>query len=389
MKSNDPAVTAYAVCNGLGRTTEQVVASLAAGRSGLVPPPMPLPFETVCGAVEDELPSLPEAWSLHDTRQARIAFQTLEQIRGPVASAVRRWGADRVALVMATSTGGIAVSEDAFDAFKTSGRTPAGYDLERQHSFFAFVDFLRAQTGIGGPATVVSTACSSSGKVFGCARRLLAAGVADAVLLGGVDSLCRTTLCGFAGLSVLSPEPCRPFSARRQGMNIGEGGAMLLIEREGEARAVVLGVGESCDAHHMSSPHPEGLGARLAMRAALAEAGLRPSAVDHVNAHGTGTEINDAVEAGAIAAVFGGDVPVASTKGFTGHMLGAAGATEAVFAIVALEQQWLPASLGAEPVDPANGIRVVPDRVEQRCRVVMSNSFGFGGSNVSVLLGAA
>ncbi len=163
---------------------------------------------------------------------------------------------------------------------------------------------------------------------------------------------------------------------------------MVLIEREGDARAAVLGVGESCDGHHMSSPHPEGLGARLAMQAALAEAGLKPSEVDYVNAHGTGTELNDAVEAGAIAAVFGEDVPVVSTKGFTGHMLGAAGATEAVFAIVAIEQQWIPASLGAEPVDPANGILIVPDRIERRCRVAISNSFGFGGSNVSLILGA-
>ena len=388
MSTSDPVVTAYALCNCLGRSTEEAVAALAAGWTGLGPPPISLSFETVCGAVKGRLPGLPEAWSGYDTRQARVALQTVEQIRGPVASAVRRWGPERVALVMATSTGGIAVSEDAYDAVRDTGRLPAGYDLERQHSFFAFTHFLRAETGIAGPATVVSTACSSSGKVFGSARRLIAAGVADAVLIGGVDSLCRTTLCGFAGLGVLSPEPCRPFSRERQGMNIGEGGAMLLIEREGNARAVVLGVGESSDGHHMSSPHPEGLGARSAMTAALAEAGLRPAAVDYVNAHGTGTEINDAVEAAAIAAVLGDRVPVVSTKGYTGHMLGAAGATEAVFTIVALEQQWLPASLGVEPMDPANGIRLVADRVEHRCRVAMSNSFGFGGSNVSVILGA-
>ncbi len=386
--SRDPGVTAYALCNGLGRTTEEVIASLAAGRHGLAPPSLPLQFETVCGAVGGSLPGLPEAWAAYDTRQSRIARLTLDQIRDPVASAVRRWGPERVAMVMATSTGGIAVSEDAYDAVRDTGRRPTGYDLERQHSFFAFAEYLRAETGIAGPASVVSTACSSSGKVFGSARRLIAAGVADAVLVGGVDSLCRTTLCGFAGLSVLSPEACRPFSRERQGMNIGEGGALLLLERQGDARALVLGVGESCDGHHMSSPHPEGLGARLAMQGALAEAGLEPAAVDYVNAHGTGTEINDAVEAVAIAAVFGDRVPVVSTKGYTGHMLGAAGATEAVFAIIALEQGWLPAGLGAEPLDPEHGIRIVTERLEWPCRAAMSNSFGFGGSNVSVILGA-
>ncbi len=387
-KSRDPVVTAYALCNCLGRTTEEAVAALAAGRSGLAQPPLPLPFDTVCGTVGGELPGLPAAWSAYDTRQARIALATLDQVRAPVAAALGRWGPERVALVMATSTGGIAVSEDAYDAVRDTGRRPASYDLERQHNFFAFVELLRAETGIAGPATVVSTACSSSGKVFASARRLIAAGVADAVLVGGVDSLCRTTLCGFAGLSVLSPEPCRPFCRERQGMNIGEGGALLLVERQGEARAAVLGVGESCDGHHMSSPHPEGLGARLAMERALAEAGLEPAAVDYVNAHGTGTEANDAVEAVAIAGLLGEKVPVASTKGFTGHMLGVAGATEAIFAVVALEQGWLPVSLGAEPVEPEPGIRILTERLERPCRVAMSNSFGFGGSNVSVILGA-
>ncbi len=162
MKLRDPVVTAYALCNCLGRTTEEAIAALAAGHSGLASPPMPLPFETVCGAAPGGLPSLPDAWSAYDTRQARIALLTLDQIRGPVAAAVGRWGPARVALVMATSTGGIAVSEDAYDAVRDTGRRPASYDLERQHNFFAFVELLRAETGIAGPATVVSTACSSS-----------------------------------------------------------------------------------------------------------------------------------------------------------------------------------------------------------------------------------
>lgn len=382
------AITAYSMLNGMGQTTGEILAALAASRTGLRSPPMPLTFETVCGAVSDDLPPPPAEFSVYDTRQARIAFHTLEMIRSPVAGAIRRWGADRVGIVMATSTGGIAVSEEAYDAYKRDGCLPEGYDYLRQHTFFAFTDMLRAVIGARGPAYVVSTACSSSGKALGSARRLIAAGVADAVLVGGVDSLSRTTICGFAGLGVLSPVACQPFSMARRGMNIGEGGAMLLIERVGDARAMLLGVGESSDAHHMSSPHPDGLGARMAMNAALVDAGVDASAVDHINAHGTGTVQNDAAEARAIAALFGDTVPVVSTKGFTGHMLGAAGATEAIFAVVAVEQGWIPSNLGWAPPDPALAIRVNRNRTDVRCRVAMSNSFGFGGSNVTVVVGA-
>lgn len=387
-QSDRLAITAYSLCNGLGRTTAEVIESLSASRTGLGPPPFHLSFETVCGAVQGELPAPPAQLSAYDTHQARIALQTFEEMRAPLAAAARRWGPDRIGIVMSTSTGGIAVSEDAYDTYKKRGRLPAGYDYERQHTFCAFTDLLRAVSGAKGPAYVVSMACSSSAKALASARRLIAADVADAVLVGGVDSLSRTTLCGFAGLAVLSATPCRPFALDRRGMNIGEGGAMLLVEREGDSRATLLGIGESSDAYHMSSPHPEGLGARLAMTAALAESDIDASAVDFINAHGTGTVQNDAAEARAIAALFGDVVPVVSTKGFTGHMLGAAGATEVIFAIIAVEQGWIPASLGADPPDPAFTIRINRKRVKHPCRVALSNSFGFGGSNVAVLVGA-
>jgi 3-oxoacyl-[acyl-carrier-protein] synthase-1 len=235
---------------------------------------------------------------------------------------------------------------------------------------------------------VVSTACSSSGKVLASARRLIAAGVADAVVVGGVDTLAETTLHGFHALGVLSAEPCRPFDVDRAGMNIGEGGAMLLVERDGEAVASLLGVGASSDASHMSTPHPRGLGARMAMEGALREAGAQVSEVDYINAHGTGTKLNDVAEARAISELFGGEVPVVSTKGFTGHLLGAAGATEAVFCVVAIAQSWIPANLGAEKIDPDVCVAVNRKRRDNPCRRVLSNSFGFGGSNVSVLMGA-
>jgi 3-oxoacyl-[acyl-carrier-protein] synthase-1 len=381
-------ITGYAVGNALGATTRDVAAALAAGRSGLAPCRLDVPFETACGHFAGALEPLSGSLAAYDSRLARLALAVLEGAADAVARAVRRWGRDRVALVLGTSTGGILETEGAHDAFVRSGRVPASFDLERQHAFDALVEVVRRRTGAGGPGYVVSTACSSSGKVLASARRLLAAGLADAVLVGGADTLCQTTLRGFASLEALSRTPCRPFSAARDGTSIGEGAAFLLVEREGDGPRL-LGVGESSDAHHMSHPHPEGLGARLAMQAALDEAGLPASAVDHVNAHGTATPANDAVEAGAIAALLGPRVPVVSTKGYTGHLLGAAGATEAVFAVLAVERALVPASLGAEPLDPAVGVNVCAAPPAGPFRHVLSNSFGFGGSNASVLVGAA
>jgi len=201
------------------------------------------------------------------------------------------------------------------------------------------------------------------------------------------------TLRGFHCLDALAPSPCKPFSAQRNGISIGEGGALLLIERLSETRSEPLArleaVGESSDAYHISAPHPEGLGAEAAMARALSMAGVLPSDVDHVNAHGTGTRLNDSAEAKAIARLLGNDVPVVSTKGYTGHMLGGAGACEAVFGVIALQEGWIPPSLGAEPIDPAISIRIPTTLTQGEFRRVLSNSFAFGGNNVSVLLRSA
>lgn len=382
-------VTAYALSNALGASTREVLERLSAGQSGLKPCAWELPFQTSCGEVPGELAALPSEWAAYDSRLARLALRTLAELAPALAAATRRWGRERVAVVLGTSTGGIHETERAWAAHRATGLVPASFDFERQHAFHGLVELIRARFGLGGAGYVVSTACSSSGKVLGAGRRLLAAGLADAVLVGGADSLCQTTLRGFHSLEVLSKEPCRPFCAARDGTTIGEGAAFLLLEREGEGPARLLGVGESCDAHHMSHPHPDGLGAEAAMSGALAQAGLAPADVDHVNAHGTATPLNDAAESKAIARLLGPAVPVVSTKGYTGHMLGAAGATEAVFAVVALEQAWIPASLNADPLDPAVGVNVNRERRALRLRTVLSNSFAFGGSNVSVLFGAS
>jgi 3-oxoacyl-[acyl-carrier-protein] synthase-1 len=382
-------ITAYSACNVLGCDPMTVLDALSAGRSGLGPAPLDLPMPTTCGVIQAELAPLPEELRRYDTRQARIAWRTLDGIVDAVVTAVARWGRDHVGLVVGTSTGGIDSTEEAYACFKEQGHLPPDFDLDHKHSMHATLDVIRARTDIAGPAYVVSTACSSSGKVFGAAERLLDAGYVDAVLVGGIDSLCQLTLRGFHALEVLSAAPCRPFSRDREGINIGEGGALLLLEREGHGGARLLGVGESNDAHHMSAPHPEGAGARAAMEEALQRAGLSPEDVTHVNAHATGTRQNDSTEALAIAGVLGSKVPVVATKGYTGHTLGAAGATEAVLSIMAMQHRFIPASLGCDVPDPELPIAVNRERRPLESRVVLSNSFAFGGNNVAVLLGAS
>ena len=383
------SITAFSVVNALGATNAAVEQRLFAGETGLAPGQFGTPFDVTCGAVAGDLPALPASLSSHDTRQARLTAAALEEIRPAVARARTRWGADRIATIVGTSTGGIAATEAAHATYHRDGVMPADFDLRRHHAMQATVDVVRVMTELGGPGYVVSTACSSSAKVLGSAMRLIAAGIVDAALVGGVDTLCEMTLRGFHSLEVLSPHPCRPFSSARVGINLGEGGAFLLVEREGEGPGRLLGVGETSDAHHMSAPHPEGRGAREAMAQALAQAGLEPGAVDHVNAHATGTQLNDAAESLAIADLLGTAVPVVATKGYTGHLLGAAGATEACLSLMALGRGEVPASLGSSPPDPDVHVDVVRERRSLRSGVVLSNSFAFGGSNVAVALGGA
>ena len=392
---NDPRptrpypVTAYAAINALGDSTARVIAALSSGQSGLGPCPFDVPFATPTGAMPAPLPPLPARLAAHDSRTARLAMAGLVEIRPAVERAVARRGAGRVALVVGTTTAGLGRTEDAYRTLRRTGVLPADYDLHRQHSFGSLVDAMRVAAGIGGPAYVVSTACSASAKAIASAQRLLDNELADAVLVGGVDGLCQITLRGFHSLDILSDEPCRPLSAARKGINLGEGAGYMLLERDGDTAVALLGTGESSDAHHMTAPHPEGTGARAAMAQALGQAALAPAGIDYINAHSPGTRQNDLSEGRAITALFGGDVPAASTKGYTGHLLGAGGVTEAIFAVVAVEQGWIPASLGAAPVDASLGLNVPTRRLDRPCRAALSNSFAFGGNNVCVIVGRA
>lgn len=378
-------ITSYAAINALGTSTQAVVDGLFAGRSGLAPAPGWVGLETQCGVVGAELERLPEGWARFESRQARLCLATYRLVAPAAAAAVEKWGPGRVGMVLGTSTAGIAQSEAAFALRDDGGRLPESFSFESQHALDASLELLVAVSGIAGPAYLVSTACSSSAKVFGSAARIMELGLADAMIVGGVDTLCGMTLHGFRSLGVLSPTRCQPFSADRAGINIGEAGAMLVLEREGRGDVLLAGVGESEDAHHMTAPHPDGLGAKAAMGAAMLDAGISADQVGHVNAHATGTKQNDSAEARAIAELFGRQTPVIGTKGYTGHTLGAAGATEAVFALESLRRRVIPASLGCAPVDPDVEVHVQREPRPCDARFALSNSLAFGGSNVSVV----
>jgi 3-oxoacyl-[acyl-carrier-protein] synthase I len=254
------------------------------------------------------------------------------------------------------------------------------------HTPHSLGDFVGHATGARGPCITVATACSSSAKVFAQGARMLQAGIADAVLVGGVDTLCGSVLFGFNALGLVSRERCRPFDATRDGLSLGEAGGFALLERPapGEDGLQLRGYGESSDAHHMSAPHPEGLGATLAMRDALARAGIEAAAVGYLNLHGTSTPANDAVEARAVDALFPASLHASSTKGWTGHTLGAAGIVESVVALLALEHGVLPGILGSDTPDPACGPQIRFDNASADIAYAMNNSFGFGGNNCSL-----
>lgn len=382
------AITGFALCNGLGTTREAVREGLYEGRSGLGPSPVPVPFPTSVGAVHGALPELPIALAPWSTRTARLALLLLQQLEGPLTKLRAKVRPERIAVILGTSTAGADVTEDAFKHYIQHGALPADYDLWRHHTYGALLHAVTQLIGAEGPAWVVSTACTSSAKPFATAQRLIAADLADAAIVGGIDTLCSMTLRGFFSLDSLSPTACKPFSAQRDGISIGEGGALLVLERSGDALALLEAVGESSDAYHISAPHPQGTGARLAMQRALEQAKIAPSDIDYVNAHGTGTRLNDSAEAQAISSLLGDAVPVVSTKGYTGHMLGGAGASEAAIALYSLLDGFVPASLGADPIDEKISVRVVRQREHGRYRRALSNSFAFGGNNVSVLLRA-
>ena len=305
-----------------------------------------------------------------------------------VAKACARWGAERIGVFLGTSTSGLLQTERAYRRRDANGALPADFHYGPTQNTYSLADFVARALRLDGPGWVVSTACSSSAKVFGNAARLIDAGLIDAAVVGGVDSLCLTTLYGFNSLELLSSDICRPWDAARNGLSIGEAAAFALVERDASApQGWLLGIGESNDGHHMSTPHPEGAGAIAAMQQALAEAGLAAGDIDYINLHGTATPSNDAAEDRAVATVFGTTTPCSSTKGATGHTLGAAGGVEALISMLAIEHGLMPAGLNLRKRDPSLRMSYLTDNRSAPVRRVLSNSFGFGGSNASLVFG--
>jgi 3-oxoacyl-[acyl-carrier-protein] synthase-1 len=388
------AVSAFTLVTALGRGRAATLAALRAQRSGLAH----LDFETArigswLGLVDGaDAVTLAPGLAAYDCRNNRLAELGLraDGFDAAVRRAATRHGAARVGVFLGTSTSGILQTEIAYrHRDPAAGALPAELDYARTHNTYSVARYVREALALGGPAFVVSTACSSSAKVFASAQRMIDLGLVDAAVVGGVDSLCMTTLYGFKSLELVADSVCRPWDAERSGLSLGEGAAFALLEREPEqVDAWLLGCGESSDGHHMSSPHPEGAGAVIAMRGALAQAGLRPADVDYLNLHGTGTPGNDAAEDAAVCAVFGRDLACSSTKGYTGHTLGAAGGVEAALTMLALEHGFLPPCLNLRQPDPALHAGVLRQPLERPIRVAASNSFGFGGSNACLLFGA-
>jgi 3-oxoacyl-[acyl-carrier-protein] synthase-1 len=343
---------------------------------------------TPLGAVDAALPDLSGYEQRFHSRNNQLLVLAVEQLRGELERAIATVGAARVGCMVGTSTSGIGEAELALDALVKKGALPAGYHYGQQELGNPAL-FAAQRYGLGGPTTSVSTACTSSAKALASAARMLASGAADVVLAGGVDSLCGFTVAGFGALEAVSAERCNPLSRNRRGINLGEAAAFFLVTKA-ETAVRLAGWGETSDAHHMSAPDPTGVGARAAMERALGRAQVTPDQVDYVNLHGTATAQNDAMESRAVGELLGTRVPVSSTKPLTGHTLGAAGALEAGFSWLTLEDDAgrLPPHLWDGEVDPAlPPLTVVTPgmRSGKRSRVVVSNSFAFGGNNVSLV----
>jgi 3-oxoacyl-[acyl-carrier-protein] synthase I len=385
------AITARAAvtCIGSGRAAH--VGAMRDMRSGLVPcdlPDIDVPcFVGRVGGVEDI--AFPGPLGDWDNRASRLALLALETdgLVDAVRRAKSRWGVRRVGLVVGTSTSGIERLEKVYRARRGDGPLAADYSMRHHNDHHAVASFLIEHLGVEGPSYTVSTACSSSAKALVDAAQLIRLDLCDAVLAGGVDSLCMTSLYGFDALELVSRQPCRPLGADRDGLSIGEGAGFLLLERGG-AGPHFLGFGESSDAVSMSTPPADGAGAAAAMRAALDSAGLTPGRIGFLKLHGTATPANDSAEMAAASAVFPQPVPAGSMKGLIGHTLGAAGAVEAVMCLDAMEARILPGSAGIGACDPSLPGKILERSVEAEYDTVLCNAFGFGGSNCALVLGA-
>ena len=383
-------VSHFTLTTAVGAGTGAHARALQSQTTGLRPCPIEhSPSPTWTGRIDGLSAPLVGEFASFDCRNNRLAERGLRQdgFMPAVERARTYYGADRVGVFLGTSTSGIQQTEAAYRALDASGTLPSWFDYDGTQSLASCAQFVRRRLRLEGVCHVTSTACASSAKVFASAYRALRVGLCDAAVVGGIDSLCRTTLYGFASLQLLAPGICRPADANRDGISIGEAAGFALLESSAGSGVALLGYGESGDAHHMSTPDPTGRGAMAAMATALDCAGLQPADIDYVNLHGTGTAANDLAEDTAVATLLGTRVPCSSTKGWTGHTLGAAGIVEAAISLLAIQGSVLPRSLNTRVIDPAFRCALLMDNRSARVRTVLSNSFGFGGTNCSLIFG--
>ena len=389
-------LVALGLLNALGNNKAEVLANFIAGHApGMQQQAGWLPErDTWVGCVTAALPLVPSHLQSFDCRNNQLLLAALAQIENDIANVIKQYGADRIGIVIGSSTSGIAEGEIALREKQKISQWPRLYDY-RQQEIGSPSEFVARFLNLTGIAYTVSTACSSSAKALASARQLLERNLCDAVICGGSDSLCKLTLNGFTALEAMSTDRCEPFAEKRNGINIGEGAAIFLMVKNNHDSGIVLaGIGESADAHHISAPHPDGIGAETAMRAALQDAQLNTENIHYINLHGTATPLNDAMESAAVFRVFSGDTPCSSTKTLTGHTLGAAGATEAALCWLLLSQ------LNSDRILPAQINTAIPDNTLANIKLLrtmgklpdenilrmLSNSFAFGGSNAAVIL---
>jgi 3-oxoacyl-[acyl-carrier-protein] synthase-1 len=393
-------ITAMTLVSCLGHGVDEHLQALQQRRSGLKPcnfagATLSTYIGEVTGVNDVELPTGLAEFNCRNNRLALLCLQQ-DQFIDSVSQAKQRYGHDRIGLFLGTSTSGVEQTEQAFNQVSDCSQTlPDWFNYATTQETFSVVDFTRQLLGLNGVAQVIATACSSSAKTFATAWRHIESGYCDAAIVGGIDSLCLMTLYGFDSLQLVSSQPCRPGDASRDGLSIGEAAGFILLERAqpgaasaADKRIQLLGFGESSDGYHMSSPHPQGVGAISAMQQALSRADRAPSDIDYINLHGTATPANDSSEDSAVSELFPA-TPCSSTKGWTGHTLGAAGAIEAIFSILAIRHGLIPGSLQTHCKDPALLSNIQLENKRGDIDHVISNSFGFGGNNCSLLFGAA
>lgn len=383
-------ITDYAIASCVGTGRAPHLDAVRSGRSGLAPCTYPdLPFDCYVGSVSGpESIQFPAEMSDYDNRANRLALWALRSDGFlEAAKAMReRWGADRCGVILGTSTSGIEKLESVYRGRAADDDPlPDDYVMRHHDNHQAVAAFTQKYLGLTGPSYTISTACSSSAKALIDAVQLIETGFCDAVVTGGVDTLCLISLNGFEGLQLVSRAPCRPCDADRTGLSIGEAAGFMIVERDRNHGIRLSGMGESSDGISMSTPPEDGAGAASAMRTALRRAGLNAPQIDYVNLHGTGTPTNDTAECRAVAAVFGPDTPASSLKGMLGHTLGAAGAVEAILCIIALEEDLVPGNTGLNRLDPDIACNIVAHPHSRELKHVISNAFGFGGSNCALL----